>query len=171
MARKDHVRTVCETGFNGGHSTYMWLTSHPSSKVMSFDLGDCPYAHKMAEYLASQFPNRLTVTFGDSTKTLPVFKERIKLSEPDFRCDIIIIDGGHTYPVAKADMDNFRSLAVPGHTLVVLDDYPSSMFPFAYIGKVWWEETVQSKVISDLFSCTSNHGDRGFSVGYYRVTP
>ena len=164
MARNPHVRTVCETGFNGGHSAYVWLSSHPSSRLMSFDLGNHAYAHSMAEYLGKIFPGRLAVTFGDSTKTLPVFKERIKLSEPNFKCDIIVVDGGHTYGVTKADMDNFESLAIPKHSLVVLDDYPSTMFAFGKIGKVW-EDKVKEGKIANLFSCTT--GNRGFTVGYF----
>ena len=39
LASRPWVNTVCETGFNAGHSTLQWLTGSDHAKVYSFDIG------------------------------------------------------------------------------------------------------------------------------------
>lgn len=39
VGRLPFVRTVCEIGFNAGHSATMWLTSQPNLRLQSFDIG------------------------------------------------------------------------------------------------------------------------------------
>ena len=38
IASDRRVRSVCEVGFNVGHSTAVWLLSHPETTVINFDL-------------------------------------------------------------------------------------------------------------------------------------
>ena len=57
------------------------------------------------------------MVLGDSTITIPTFKSL----HPDFRCDVIFIDGGHAYEVALADIRNMASLAGPDRWVVVDD--------------------------------------------------
>jgi len=52
------VRTVCETGFNAGHSTLTYLVANPNVRVYSFDIGGHDYSRDMAIYLRKRFPNR-----------------------------------------------------------------------------------------------------------------
>ena len=52
------VRTVCETGFNAGHSTLVYLVSNPDVHVYNFDLGNHEYSQYMADYLGNRFRNR-----------------------------------------------------------------------------------------------------------------
>ncbi|CAM9373070.1 unnamed protein product, partial [Choristocarpus tenellus] len=48
----DRVTTVCEVGFNAGHSALNWLlNSRPDTKVISFDLGEHPYVGHAAQFL------------------------------------------------------------------------------------------------------------------------
>ena len=54
---------------------------------------------------------------GDSTVTLPRFADR----HPELRCDVIFVDGGHSYAVAKSDFLTFRRLATNA-TVVIADD-------------------------------------------------
>lgn len=42
--------TVCETGFAAGHSAALWLSSHPSVDVVSFDMFDRPYQQKCTHF-------------------------------------------------------------------------------------------------------------------------
>ncbi len=93
LVQAPFVETVCETGFNAGHSTLMWLTTNPRARVYSFDIGSHEYSRPMAQYLDKEFPGRLTVTLGDSKVTLPAFRK----AHPEVTCDFLIIDGGHTH--------------------------------------------------------------------------
>jgi len=61
----------------------------------------------------------LNLTWGDSRLTIPAFAE----AHPDIKCDIVMVDGGHSASVAKADLMNFAKMAAPGH-LLVIDDTP-----------------------------------------------
>ena len=105
---------ITEIGFNGGHSTFIYLISNPYSKIQLFDLGEHSYSRSCFEFLDREFPNRLSIVWGDSTKILPEFKSHI-------RYDLIHIDGGHTRFVAESDFYNCRELANE-ESLVIIDD-------------------------------------------------
>ena len=100
------VNTVCETGFNAGHSTLQWLTGNDHATVYSFDIGSHYYTRPMAYYLNRTFPGRFLIIFGDSLTTLP----RFAAIHPEVKCDVILVDGGHSHSVATADLRNFRKL-------------------------------------------------------------
>jgi hypothetical protein len=62
------------------------------------------------------FPGRHSLILGDSRITVPAYSEqRVR------PFDLILIDGGHSYEVAAADLNNARSLAL-ANTLVIMDD-------------------------------------------------
>jgi hypothetical protein len=52
--------TVCEVGFNAGHSALLWLTAG-ARRVLSFELGQYPYSGVAVGWLAARFPGRLQV--------------------------------------------------------------------------------------------------------------
>jgi len=85
--------------------------------LVSFELGDHNYSVSSIHYLQEQFPGRLELILGDSTKTIPTFKSL----HPDFKCDVIFIDGGHTYEVALEDIRNMAGLAAE-KAWVAIDD-------------------------------------------------
>ena len=153
------IRTVCETGFNAGHSSLSWLTGNVHTHVYSFDLGGHPYSRPMASYLQATFPGRLTVTWGDSKVTIPAFIKQ----HPDVRCDLIIVDGGHDYREANADLSNFRRLASKVHLLLV-DDISYPELPGV---RKAWTQNVESEKVAEFFRCTTSHPWRSFVVGKY----
>jgi len=111
-------QAYCETGFNGGHSALVFI--HLSSaKVYEFDLGAHSYSKAAHDFLDSKYPGRLHMTWGDSTQTIPLFSQ----ANPDVKCDLIVVDGGHSDDVALSDLVNFASMAAKGHRLVI-DDTP-----------------------------------------------
>ncbi len=162
LVRAPFVRTVCETGFNAGHSTFTWLASNPAVHVYSFDIGEHHYSRPLAQLLSTMFPGRLTMTWGDSLQTLPEFRK----SNPDVRCDLIIVDGGHTKAIAQADMDNFRQMANKTN-VIVLDDYPIRSKSKRTLGVVW--DTMKTKhEMREIFSCSFlPERKHGFSVGQF----
>jgi predicted O-methyltransferase YrrM len=106
-----------EIGFNAGHSAEIFLQNNKDLILTSFDLGIHNYVNTAKEYIDITYPNRHTLILGDSTKTIPIYLENNK----DTKFDIIFIDGGHEYEIAKADMENCFHLAHKD-TIIVLDD-------------------------------------------------
>jgi mannosyltransferase OCH1-like enzyme len=106
---------ILEIGFNAGHSALLYLLANPFSKIHFFDLGEHQYSQMCFDYLNEKFPGRLSVTWGDSTVTIPQYSQTTGY-------DFIHIDGGHTRFIAESDVHNCRSLA-KSHALVMIDDY------------------------------------------------
>ena len=91
------VRKILEIGFNAGHSSELFLRENTAAHVTSFDLGEHRYVQTAKEYLDRRFRRRHVLVLGDSTQTVPGF-------ESNYLFDLIFIDGGHSYEVAKADL-------------------------------------------------------------------
>ena len=68
-------------------------------------------------YLNSEFPGRLNIVWGDSTKTVESFRTHIKY-------DFIHIDGGHTRYIAETDFYNCKELS-DDDSLLMIDDTQS----------------------------------------------
>lgn len=105
---------ILEIGFNAGHSALLYLISNSYSKIHFFDLGEHAYSRGCFNYLSRQFPDRMSVTWGDSTLTVP--------SHPISVFDLIHIDGGHSRYVAESDFYNCRPFANE-YTYLIVDDY------------------------------------------------
>ena len=95
-----------------------WLSSKPGNRLTSFDLGVHNYTRPRAEYLAKIFPGQLFIIYGDSTKTVPAFHK----TNPDVSCDIVVVDGGHSFENADKDISNMRYLTHPTFNVFVMDD-------------------------------------------------
>ena len=160
LSRVESVKTICEIGFNLGHSAFMWLVGS-KAKLYSFDLGHHGYVRGMAEYMSKTFPGRFNITYGSSEKTVPEFTK----ANPDIKCNILSVDGAHTYHMAKTDMTNFQKLASNVKNVLIFDDYPSRMFKT--LGKAWKEMLDEHKIRSLLECSFKPKFNRGFSVGSY----
>jgi len=140
-----------EIGFNAGHSAELFLKLHPHLTLTSFDLGEHSYhnyIHTSKEYIDITYPNRHTLILGDSNITIPQYIR--ENSSPTNKFDFIFIDGGHDYPVAKADMENCFHLAHPD-TIVVIDDtiFRKDWEAGWTIGptQTWNEHLAQNKIV------------------------
>jgi predicted O-methyltransferase YrrM len=89
-----NVYTVCETGFCAGLSALLFLESLPSARVLSFDLGNFPWARPADALLKTQYgPLRFPgVVFGDAAKTISLHH----LTHP-FLCDVAFVDGDKSF--------------------------------------------------------------------------
>jgi glycosyltransferase involved in cell wall biosynthesis len=111
------AHSIMEIGFNAGHSSLLYLLSNPTSKIQLFDLGEHRYTRACFEYLSTQFPNRLTIEFGDSRQTVPAYiaKNVGKVF------DMIHVDGGHDQSVVRSDILNTLNLS-DNRTVIISDD-------------------------------------------------
>jgi hypothetical protein len=117
------VKTVCELGFNQGFSAIMWLASNPSLRVYSFDLMRYSGSYAALEFVQNNFPGRLTLIRGDSKHSIADFAS----THCDLTCDIIFVDGLHTFDGALTDMKSFSQLA-HAQTVLLMDDLGSAKF-------------------------------------------
>jgi hypothetical protein len=116
--------TVCEVGFNLGHSAATFAASVGNGgdsgvgRYLAFDKLEAPGVETSLNYLRAEFPAATwELTAGDSKVTLPNFRR----AHPNARCDLIHIDGDHGLVMPGVDLNNLRAMANE-HALVVFDD-------------------------------------------------
>jgi hypothetical protein len=167
LASQPWVRQICEVGFNAGHSAFYWLAANNRTRLLSFDLGIHPYSKKMADFLSDLFPDRLRIVWGDSTQTVPQLVASLKAENMSLSCDVIVLDGGHDYPIAVADLRNMRAFVTSPLNVVIMDDTPCVAFWCEGPTKAWLELRTHIKPLMGCVHMTDVR--RGFSVGYYVV--
>lgn len=155
---------VMEIGFNAGHSAEVFLKNNPTLTLTSFDLGHHTYVNMGKSYIDAYFPNRHNLILGDSTITVPKF-----IGENNgAKFDVIFIDGGHDYHIAKQDMQNCFYLSHKD-TIVIMDDtiYTNGWQQEWTIGPtIVWNEYLNENKIIELNRVDYQNG-RGMSWGKY----
>lgn len=117
VARGPTVKTMCEIGFNAGHSAALWLNANPEAKLYAFDIGQFPYTRGNAQLMKKLFPDRFEYIQGPSDETVKAFH----VANPDVTCDVISVDGDHSTEGTLADLANLRKLA-SCRNWVLMDD-------------------------------------------------
>jgi predicted O-methyltransferase YrrM len=157
---------IMEIGFNAGHSADIFLNNNPNITLTSFDLGCHGYVYVAKEYIDATYPNRHTLIIGDSTETVPKYIN----DNPGKTFDLIFIDGGHDYKIAKADLENCMKLAHKD-TVVAMDDtiHTHNLVTGWTIGPTrTWTEHLISNAITEIKRVDYVSG-RGMSWGKYMV--
>ena len=81
------IRTMCEIGFNAGHSAILLLETMPNATLYSFDLGNTTYSDRNSKILSGIYKDRFQYVLGNTTKTLAAAKSRRVV------CDVVLADG------------------------------------------------------------------------------
>lgn len=124
---------IMEIGFNAGHSALLFLLANPNSHLVCFDICQHPYTIKCFNYLKSIFGNRLDLVIGDSTMTIPEYKEK----HPEMIFDVCHLDGSHDVEIARKDFENLYSMV---RDVIIFDDTHDTILSGLldeYIQKIW----------------------------------
>jgi hypothetical protein len=119
LTKEKSIVEISEVGFNCGTSAMSFLGARADINLVSFDIGLHPYVGYAKQYVDTVHRGRHTLILGDSTTTLPVFRNRHK-----YECDLCFVDGGHSLDVAAEDCQNAYALLRPGGFMVVDDCLP-----------------------------------------------
>jgi predicted O-methyltransferase YrrM len=114
--------TICEIGFNAGHSTMLMLLGREKTplKYTIFDIGQHPYTRPCYEYIKSKFPHvKFEYIEGDSTIIMPEWV--ILNPESIGQYDLVHVDGGHSEECISNDMKNADILVKSGGTIIIDD--------------------------------------------------
>ena len=153
-------QTVCEIGFNTGHSALMWLYSG-ASKVIAFDICRHPYTQRAAEYIDKFHAGDVHLVKGNSTLTVRQFAEE----NQDVQCDIAFIDGDHNYGVPFLDLQALRQLSHK-KTLVVMDDVNCNADWCGFPDRAWQQAQRDGSMVE--LQCVAAHDIKhGLCFGQY----
>jgi hypothetical protein len=113
------THTVCEIGFNVGHSAATFLTALPHvTRYIAFDVVWASSVTQGMTYLQEQHRGTaFELVKGESQVTVPVFAA----AHPGLSCDVFHIDGGHNDGVPAIDFENVMALVSVG-SIVMFDD-------------------------------------------------
>ena len=106
--------TVCEVGFNVGHSAVVFLSAlGTAGTYIGFELSEQPVVSKALALLngSSLFPGQASLVFGDSLQQAP----RYLAAHPGVKCDLLHVDGAHTIPYVAGDWRSFKERLAPDH--------------------------------------------------------
>jgi FkbM family methyltransferase len=152
-------KSIMEIGFNGGHSALLFLAiTPPTTKVVSFDLGEYAYVFAAKRYIDAVFPGRHTLVTGDSMTTIPNYEEQVahrmknRETAPPLRFDFIFIDGGHQNDIPMKDILNSQRLASGPNTIVAVDDIcrvTERSAHYTIEPTKAWEQMVSAGIVSE----------------------
>jgi hypothetical protein len=133
------VRTICEVGFNAGHSAAVFLLANTQARYIVFDMQDLPWSHQTYQYISEMFPGRTELVPGNSHTSIAEYH----VKHPLAMCDLWSIDGDHEAS-ALIDFEAARLMSAR-HGYVLADDHTSS---FPAIKEIWRTLQQQGKVQS-----------------------
>lgn len=122
--------TVCEVGFNAGHSAVVWL-ENTQAKLVEFDLLNLNYSLASRHFIESRYPGRVTFHQGPSRRTLLEYGERVSNGTAP-ACDMWLVDGDHGKNV-EHDYINALSASHAG-TVFIVDD---ANMEWPYVRRFW----------------------------------
>ena len=130
IAKAKQPKTVVEFGTYLGVGTLTLAINSPrDSKIYTIDLPEDPpheewddwkFVESSRHRVGERF--RDTPNFGEQIIQLRADSRTLRLADEVKSADLIVIDGGHTYQIVRADTENAMSVLAPSG-IVVWDDY------------------------------------------------
>lgn len=160
------LQTICEVGFNAGHSAALLLSGDERTVLHEFDEQTMPASAASFSAVSGFFPNRIMMHKGDSKETVPAFVESAQAAAP---CDRFFIDGDHNEPGVSTDLAN-AILATREGGIIIADDTTSQFWDVRRA----WHTAIRlgyvrgSKCIEVELA---RFGPRGFCYGIRALTP
>lgn len=156
--------TICEIGFNAGHSALNALATRTDVRVVAFDAaaqvsprvngdGSVAYVPLGAQFLADRFPSRLLLVAGDSKQTLPATIAML----PELSCNVLFVDGAHAFEAVRSDLRNFKRLASPAWNRVIVDDLGDGASWQREIAAAWSDALEAGVVSRELDRVAADH--------------
>eukprot|EP00195_Chlamydomonas_chlamydogama_P008006 CAMPEP_0202897814 /NCGR_PEP_ID=MMETSP1392-20130828/6492_1 /ASSEMBLY_ACC=CAM_ASM_000868 /TAXON_ID=225041 /ORGANISM="Chlamydomonas chlamydogama, Strain SAG 11-48b" /LENGTH=338 /DNA_ID=CAMNT_0049583565 /DNA_START=117 /DNA_END=1133 /DNA_ORIENTATION=+ len=121
LAASPGVKTICEIGFNAGHSSAVFLHANPEAVLYQFDIMEQAYSNRSTTFFKRKYGDRFHFIKGSSTDTLPWFRSQ------NITCDLFSVDGVHNMEYCMTDVVNAVSLMRVGSILIaddVIDLFP-----------------------------------------------
>ncbi len=119
----NHIKNLCEIGFNAGHSALLFLIGRESEEKLNytvFDINHHQYTMPCIEFISSKSANvDFNYIIGDSTQTMPEWIANNPSVKETY--DLIHIDGGHEDIHIKNDFIN-SDLLVKSGGIIIIDD-------------------------------------------------
>lgn len=110
-------QSICEIGFNAGHSARLFLELCPAATVRSID----PVYNKAAVHLLEGlFPDRFIFYHGVSNTVMP------RLQQEQCIFDFFFVDGDHAPEAARNDFALCTASNKTPHASLLLDDFDDS---------------------------------------------
>ena len=119
MVTQCDVHTVCEVGFNAGHSATAFLHGL-QTRLKSFDFFRLPYSNASQQYISECYPGRVEYFRGSTRETVPRYVSGVQAAEQP-PCDLWFIDGDHRTPMAAIDLRNALQAASADATIIADD--------------------------------------------------
>ena len=151
--------TICEVGFNIGHSALRFLHHNPKAHLYSFDIANRRNVVAAIQYIQKEFPDRFHFTGGNSKETLPKFRK----DHPEITCDLSVIDGGHSEAEVFSDMAWLYDMTKLDGIIVVSNTGCKSAW--CQGPSLVWNDYTRFGIIDSKFSYVTDNNDRGFSYG------
>jgi len=117
IMRQVKPKKIMEIGFNTGISASNFLDFDPDITVLSFDIMMRFYNNYAKWYIDKKYPGRHFLIAGDSTVSLPAYHK----FHPEYKADIIFIDGSHLLAPAFFDIKNSYDYAHE-NTILIIDN-------------------------------------------------
>jgi hypothetical protein len=145
----------CETGFNCGHSAALFLEQDPRLHMVSFDKFKWEWSRAGQKAMALKYGARSHQVRGDSITAVPKhWRPAIGEDRPTPPpCDLIHVDGGHTYVIALQDALHLIAHARCG-ALILMDDvcdpaHCTTYSPWAVGPSQAWAELLRMGVVRE----------------------
>lgn len=125
-------RVTVEIGTQYGMSTRMWLAATKTGRVLSIDPDPACFTRLIDDIRKHDWTDRWVFKHARSQDVTPI------------ECDLLYVDGDHSYPAVCSDMARHGTKVRDGG-LVVLDDYHHT-----WPGKMRWVDE-RIEVLDPLF--------------------